>query len=83
MVDHKKERELQLMRMMLVAAQTAIIVNDVQVTTVAGPLPISIDNAAQNFEGWGTSLAWFAEYVGCLEGGYNLTRIAVSNFAAH
>lgn len=68
MVDHKKERELQLMRMMLVAAQTVIIVNDVQETTVAGPLPISIGNAAQTFEGWGTSLAWFAEYVGCLEG---------------
>jgi hypothetical protein len=68
MVDHKKEREIQLMRMMLVAAQTVIIVNDVQETTVAGPLPISMDNPAQNFEGWGTSLAWFAEYVGMLEG---------------
>lgn len=80
MVDHKKERELQLMRMMLVAAQTAIIVNDVQVTTVAGPLPISIDNAAQSFEGWGTSLAWFAEYVGCLEGGYNIPETEVLQF---
>ncbi|DBA75930.1 hypothetical protein WJX79_010130 [Trebouxia sp. C0005] len=67
MVDHKKEREMQLMRMMLVAAQTVIIVNDVQETTVAGPLPISMDNPAQIFEGWGTSLAWFAEYVGMLE----------------
>ncbi len=56
------------MRMMLVAAQTVIIVNDVQETTVVGPLPISMDNPAQNFEGWGTSLAWFAEYVGMLEG---------------
>ena len=53
---------------MLVAAQTVIIVNDVQETTVAGPLPISINNAAQTFEGWGTSLAWFGEYVGMLEG---------------
>lgn len=59
---------MQLMRMMLVAAQTVIIVNDVQETTVAGPLPISMDNPAQIFEGWGTSLAWFAEYVGMLEG---------------
>lgn len=70
MVDHKKEREIQLMRMMLVAAQTVIIVNDVQETTIAGPLPISIDNTAQAFEGWGTSLAWFGEYVGSLEGTY-------------
>ncbi len=68
MGDHKKDREIQLMRMMLVAAQTVIIVNDVQETTVAGPLPISINNAAQTFEGWGTSLAWFGEYVGMLEG---------------
>ena len=70
MADHKKEREILLMRMMLVAAQTVIIVNDVQETTVAGPLPISIDNTAQSFEGWGTSLAWFGEYVGSLEGVY-------------
>lgn len=32
------------------------------------PLTISTTNSAQEFEGWGTSLAWFAEYVGCLEG---------------
>ena len=69
MVDQKtREREVQLMRMMLVAAQTVIIVNDVQETTVAGPLPISINNKAQTFEGWGTSLAWFGEYVGYLDG---------------
>lgn len=68
MVDHNKEKEMQLMRMMLVAAQTVIIVNNVQETTVAGPMPISFDNAAQTFEGWGTSLAWFGEYVGTLDG---------------
>ena len=32
------------------------------------PLKIATDNTAQKFEGWGTSLAWFAEYIGCLEG---------------
>ncbi|DBA70019.1 TPA: hypothetical protein ACH3X2_012319 [Trebouxia sp. C0005] len=31
------------------------------------PLKISTGSTAQNFEGWGTSLAWFAEYIGCLE----------------
>lgn len=31
------------------------------------PLKIATDNTAQKFEGWGTSLAWFAEYIGCLE----------------
>ncbi|KAL0045131.1 hypothetical protein WJX82_009312 [Trebouxia sp. C0006] len=31
------------------------------------PLKITTGSTAQNFEGWGTSLAWFAEYVGCLE----------------
>ena len=54
--------------MMMVAAQTVIIVNNVQETTIAGPLPISMEHTAQFFEGWGTSLAWFAEYVGSLEG---------------
>ena len=68
MVDNKKERELHLMRMLLVAAQTVIIVNDVSETTVAGPTPINFQNTAQQFEGWGTSLAWFGEYVGMLEG---------------
>lgn len=32
------------------------------------PLSISTSNTAQEFDGWGTSLAWFAEYVGDLEG---------------
>lgn len=32
------------------------------------PLSISISDTAQNFQGWGTSLAWFAEYVGGLAG---------------
>ena len=32
------------------------------------PLPISSSNTAQPFDGWGTSLAWFGEYVGSLEG---------------
>lgn len=31
------------------------------------PLTISTTNAAQNFEGWGTSLAWCGEYLGSLE----------------
>lgn len=66
--QNTKEREIQLMRMMLVAAQTVIIVTNVQEVTVPGPLPISMDNKAQLFEGWGTSLAWFGEYVGMLEG---------------
>ena len=60
---------MQLMRMLLVAAQTVIIVNDVTEMTVAtGTMPISYQNTAQTFEGWGTSLAWFGEYVGMLEG---------------
>ena len=71
MVDNKKEREMQLMRMLLVAAQTVIIVNDVTEMTVAtGTMPISYQNTAQTFEGWGTSLAWFGEYVGMLEGAW-------------
>ena len=32
------------------------------------PLSISTSDPAQQFEGWGTSLAWFAEYVGGLAG---------------
>lgn len=69
MVDNKKEREMQLMRMLLVAAQTVIIVNDVtEMTVPTGTMLISYQNTAQTFEGWGTSLAWFAEYVGMLEG---------------
>ena len=32
------------------------------------PLSISTGDTAQQFEGWGTSLAWFAEYVGGLAG---------------
>ena len=83
MVDHKKEREIQLMRMMLVAAQTVIIVNDVQETTVAGPLPISMNNPAQNFEGWGTSLAWFGEYVGMLEGSVQLLGKSTAKWLKH
>lgn len=83
MVDHKKEREIQLMRMMLVAAQTVIIVNDVQETTIAGPLPISVDNTAQNFEGWGTSLAWFGDYVGTLEGMFYICLFACLNNTWH
>ena len=35
------------------------------------PLKITTGSTAQNFEGWGTSLAWFAEYIGCLEGAYS------------
>lgn len=35
------------------------------------PLKITTGSTAQEFEGWGTSLAWFAEYIGCLEGAYN------------
>ena len=31
-------------------------------------LSISTSDSAQQFEGWGTSLAWFGEYVGSLEG---------------
>lgn len=70
MVDNKREREIQLMRMLLVAAQTVIIVNDVTELAVSeGPtMPISYQNTAQTFEGWGTSLAWFGEYLGMLEG---------------
>ncbi|KAL3131225.1 hypothetical protein ABBQ38_000523 [Trebouxia sp. C0009 RCD-2024] len=36
------------------------------VSEVLPPLSISISDTAQQFEGWGTSLAWFAEYVGSL-----------------
>ena len=69
MVDNKKEREMQLMRMLLVAAQTVIIVNDVtEMTVTTGTMSINYQNTAQSFEGWGTSLAWFGEYVGMLEG---------------
>ena len=32
------------------------------------PLSISTSATAQQFEGWETSLAWFAEYVGGLAG---------------
>ena len=32
------------------------------------PLSISTSDTAQQFQGWGTSLAWFGEYVGSLEG---------------
>lgn len=38
------------------------------VSEVLPPLSISISDTAQQFEGWGTSLAWFAEYVGSLSG---------------
>lgn len=31
-------------------------------------LSISTSNTAQQLEGWGTSLSWFGEYVGSLEG---------------
>lgn len=69
MIEDKREREIQLMRMLLVAAQTVILVNDVQdLTVTTGPMPISYQDTAQTFEGWGTSLAWFGEYVGMLEG---------------
>lgn len=33
------------------------------------PLLISTTNTAQAFDGWGTSLAWFGEYVGSLDSG--------------
>ena len=60
---------MQLMRMLLVAAQTVIIVNDVtEMTVPTGTMSITYQNTAQTFEGWGTSLAWFGEYVGMLEG---------------
>ena len=54
--------------------ETVLIVNVVSGLSLSDlisdldPLSISISNTAQAFEGWGTSLAWFAEYVGCLEG---------------
>ena len=35
------------------------------------PLKISTGKTAQDFQGWGTSLAWFGEYVGNLEGDYD------------
>lgn len=59
---------MQLMRMMLVAAQTVILVNNVAEVSVSAPLSINVNDTAQRFEGWGTSLAWFGEYVGGLEG---------------
>lgn len=43
------------------------------------PLKITTGSTAQEFEGWGTSLAWFAEYIGCLEGAYSPSNyLAVS-----
>ena len=39
------------------------------------PLSISTSDTAQQFEGWGTSLAWFAEYVGSLAGD-NMTLLS-------
>ena len=69
MVSEQNERErMQLMRMMLVAAQTVILVNNVAEVSVSAPMSISVNNTGQSFEGWGTSLAWFGEYVGGLEG---------------
>lgn len=38
------------------------------------PLKITTGSTAQTFEGWGTSLAWFAEYIGCLEGAQNPSK---------
>lgn len=55
--------------------QILLVVSDVSgfslsefVSEVLPPLSISSSDTAQQFEGWGTSLAWFAEYVGCLSG---------------
>lgn len=59
---------MQLMRMMLVAAQTVILVNNVAEVSIPAPLSISVNDTAQSFEGWGTSLAWFGQYVGGLDG---------------
>ena len=68
MSDLNDRERMQLMRMMLVAAQTMIIVNNVADISVSVPMAINVNSTAQNFEGWGTSLAWFGEYVGGLEG---------------
>lgn len=68
MSDLSDRERMQLMRMMLVAAQTMIIVNNVADISVSVPVAINVNSTAQNFEGWGTSLAWFGEYVGGLEG---------------
>ena len=54
--------------------QTLLVVNDVsgfslsELISDLHPLSISTSDTAQQFEGWGTSLAWFAEYVGGLAG---------------
>lgn len=74
---------MQLMRMMLVAAQTVILVNNVADVSVSAPLSISVTDTAQSFEGWGTSLAWFGQYVGGLEGVHLLSCIAVLACHAH
>ena len=63
--------------------QALIVVSDVngfslsELISVLHPLSISTSNSAQQFEGWGTSLAWFAEYVGGLAGD-DMTRLPFS-----
>ena len=47
------------------------------------PLSISTSNTAQEFDGWGTSLAWFAEYVGNLEGSTAALRQCSVNLFSH
>ena len=60
--------------------QALIFVNDVsgfslsELISDLHPLSISTSDTAQQFEGWGTSLAWFAEYVGGLAGD-DMTRV--------
>ena len=46
-------------------------------------LSVNADNTAQDFDGWGTSLAWFAEYVGGLESAYKYFYHAPLKEPAH
>ena len=76
MSDFSERERMHLMRMMLVAAQTVIIVNNVADVSVSTPMAVNVNNTAQSFEGWGTSLAWFGQYVGGLEGAKFLSSLA-------